>query len=45
MQFASERLRDDKDFILKAVEINERALQFASERLKNDKEFLKEIEK
>ena len=40
-QFASERLRNDKDVVLKAVEKNGLALvRFASERLRNDKEFI-----
>ena len=36
LQFASEELKNDKEFVLKAVSQNGDALKHASEELKND---------
>ena len=38
LYFASERLRDDKDVVMAAVQQNGMALYFASERLRDDKD-------
>jgi hypothetical protein len=40
IEFVSEKLKNNKEFIIKAVEINIRNLEFASENLKNDKEIV-----
>ena len=40
LQFSSERLRNDKDVVLNAVEKNGVCLQFASDNLKNDREIV-----
>ena len=39
--YSSERLKDDKDFVLEAVKQNGFTLYDASERLKDDKELQK----
>ena len=45
MKFASERLKDDRDFVLEAVKKNGYALEFASERLKDDRDIIFEVVK
>ncbi len=45
MEFASAKLKDDKDFVLKAVRYNGHALKFVSERLKDDKDIVLEAVK
>jgi len=40
---ASDRLRNDKEVVFKAVKKDFLALEFASDELKNDKEFIKII--
>jgi hypothetical protein len=40
LQYASEKLKDDKEVVLEAVKKNCYVLKYASERLKNDKKFL-----
>ena len=40
VQFASEQVRANADFMAKAVEINWRALQYATEELKRNRKFL-----
>ena len=42
MQYASDRLRDNKEIILEAVKINGWALKYASPRLKDNKEVVME---
>lgn len=42
LQFASEKLRNDKDVVLEAVKQDGRALRFASENLRNDKDVVLE---
>ena len=43
LKFASEELRNDKDFVLKAIRRNGYALQYASDGLKGDKEFILKV--
>ncbi len=43
--FASNKLRNDEEFILKAIKKYRYALKYASERLKNDKKFVLETVK
>ena len=38
LDFADEKLRDDKEIVLAAIENNPEALEFASDRLKTDRE-------
>ena len=38
IEFASDRLRDDKDVVLTAVRQSKLLIKFASKRLKDDKE-------
>lgn len=45
LKFASEELRNDKDFVLKAIRRNEYALRYASERLRDNKDFILEAVK
>lgn len=40
LQFASDRLKNDKEIVLEAVKANGYALQFASDELKSDKEIV-----
>jgi hypothetical protein len=41
LQYVSERLREDKDFILAAVTQDGRALEYASKRLQDDDDIKK----
>ena len=43
LQYASEKLKDDKDIVLEAVKENLKAFKFSSRTFKNDF-FLKDIE-
>jgi hypothetical protein len=43
LKYASDRLRNDKEVVFKAVKKDFLALEFASDELKNDKEFIKII--
>ena len=46
LSHASDRLRNDKEFMLKVADVNIKALKFLSDRLKNDSDFiLKAFEK
>ena len=38
LERASDELKNDKDFMLKAVSVNGRALEYASPELQNDKD-------
>lgn len=42
LQWASEEIKNDSDFITQLIRINPDALQYASEELKNDREFILE---
>ena len=42
LQYASEELKGDRDFMLDVVPVNVRALQFASEELRGDRSFMLE---
>jgi len=40
LEYASEKLKDDKEIVLEAVKQDGLALQFISEKLKDDKEIV-----
>jgi len=42
LEYASEKLKDDKEIVLEAVKQDGLALEYASEKLKDDKEIVLE---
>ncbi len=45
MEYVSDNLKNDKEFVLEAVKSNGYALEYASDNLKNDKDFVLEVVK
>lgn len=43
LEFASERLQDDREIVLAAVKRHPNDMQWASDRLKNDDKFISEV--
>ncbi len=45
LQFASDRLRNDKDFVMQCVKLESTSLQYASEQLRHDREYIMSVVK